>query len=71
MKGYLFLLVLPNEVGGLIISVALFIFIFIIYKTQIANLNTSSNVTNNNNLLITFPDTVANKFKVLPFYLEK
>lgn len=45
----------------IIITVALFIFIYIIHKIQIANFKISSSSINNNELLVTLPNTLANK----------
>jgi len=71
---------------GSIIYVALFIFIYIIHKTEIAaNLKISSSPSvqtrglgtgskdsiNNNELLITLPNTLTDKPKILPYYLSK
>lgn len=88
---HIFLLVraLACAVGS-IIYVALFIFIYIIHKTDIAtNLKISSSPSvqthglvpgskpkvmdsiNNNELLITLPNTLTNKPKILPYYLSK
>jgi len=57
---------------GLIITVALFIFIYIIHQTKTAYFkNFSSRITfNNNKLLITLPNSV-NKAEVLPYSLRK
>ena len=45
-----------------------FIFIYIIHKTQIAaNFKISSSSINNNELLITLPNTLTNKPKILPY----
>jgi heme/copper-type cytochrome/quinol oxidase subunit 3 len=57
---------------GSIIEVALFIFIYIMHKTQIAaNFKISSSSINNNELLITLPNTLTNKPKILPYSLRK
>jgi heme/copper-type cytochrome/quinol oxidase subunit 3 len=57
---------------GSIIYVALFISIYIMRKTQIAaNFKISSSSINNNELLITLPNTLTNKPKILPYSLRK
>ncbi len=71
---------------GLIITVALFIFIYIIHKTNVANFNLSISgalrprsrslglsvqASNNNKLFITFPSFATNKSHVIPYYLRK
>jgi len=51
---------------GLIIIVALFIFIYIIHKTKIVNFNPFfSSININNKLLITFPNIAINKSEVI------
>jgi len=53
---------------GSITHAAPFIFIYIIHKTQIAaNFKISSSSINNNELLITLPNTLTNKPKILPY----
>jgi hypothetical protein len=75
---------------GSIIYVALFIFIYIIHKTEIAPLapqasgatnfkisplapqaSGATSSINNNELLITLPNTLTNKPKILPYSLRK
>jgi heme/copper-type cytochrome/quinol oxidase subunit 3 len=53
---------------GSITHAASFIFIYIIHKTQIAaNFKISYSSINNNELLITLPNTLTNKPKILPY----